>query len=334
MEAQVGLLLLNASWQAGLLAVVVAAICRLAGSQIGPRWQFMLWGVMFVRLACPLLPSSPLSVWNLLAISDQENTAVNDSRSTETNGPLSRERVFQPPSEPSPESDSSRSANPRNISSPPRHITTPPVPPSVPIASGSQPAQDNPPQIESKVVIWWGVLGIWAIVAGILLVRQCFRWTRLWALSATWREVADADILRLLEECRHQCGIQRPVRLRLSDRPIGPATLGLFRPQIVLPGSLIHSLDPGELRMVFLHEMNHVRRLDVLWDQLAAVLAAVHWFNPAAWWALYRLRDTRELACDAAVLSHLGSGHARPYGELVVNSGFPQCHAAVRKPLS
>ena len=138
-------------------------------------------------------------------------------------------------------------------------------------------------------------------------------------MSATWREVTDADILRLLEECRRQFKIRRRVRLWLSDQAIGPATLGLFRPQIVLPESLIHSLDPGELRMVFLHEMSHVRRLDVLWDQFATVLAAVHWFNPAALWALFKLRDARELACDAAVLSHLGPDHARPYGELVVN---------------
>ena len=72
MEAQVGLLLWTASWQAGLLAVVIAAICRLAGSRIAARWQFALWGLVFVRLACPLLPSSPLSVWNLLIASNEQ----------------------------------------------------------------------------------------------------------------------------------------------------------------------------------------------------------------------------------------------------------------------
>ncbi len=49
------------------------------------------------------------------------------------------------------------------------------------------------------------------------------------------------------------------------------------------------------------HEAQHLVRRDV-WRQLAArFVATIHWFNPIAWWAVERLEQTAELACDRAV---------------------------------
>ena len=125
-EVQVGLLLLTASWQAGLLALMIAAICRLTASRISPRWQFALWGLVFVRLACPLLPASPLSVWNLLAASDQKTSVANKPTPAEVKLAPSRQGDFSPPSETSPGTASSRSTVPQDLSSPARDVSTAP----------------------------------------------------------------------------------------------------------------------------------------------------------------------------------------------------------------
>src|SRR4051812_25659681 len=63
---QTGLALLNASWQAALLAAVVAAVCRWTPGKIPPRLQFALWSVVFARLAMPILPASEFSAMRLL----------------------------------------------------------------------------------------------------------------------------------------------------------------------------------------------------------------------------------------------------------------------------
>lgn len=99
-----------------------------------------------------------------------------------------------------------------------------------------------------------------------------------------------------------QCGIRRPVRLLVSDHCSMPMTCGVLRPAIVLPKSA-STWSPERLRMVLLHELAHVRRLDCLWQWLSFAVTTCHWFNPLVWLAASRLRVEREQACDDEVLN-------------------------------
>jgi bla regulator protein BlaR1 len=108
------------------------------------------------------------------------------------------------------------------------------------------------------------------------------------------------------------------VELQLVSAPVGAASVGIVRPTILLSAALARELPAEELRLVLLHELAHVRRCDVAIERLGAVLACLHWFNPAAWLALARLRQERELACDAAVLDRVGSGENNRYGHTIL----------------
>jgi hypothetical protein len=55
-------------------------------------------------------------------------------------------------------------------------------------------------------------------------------------------------------------------------------------------------------RMVLLHELAHVQRLDTLTQSLAQMATALHWFNPFVWRAAHQLRSEAEQACDDRVL--------------------------------
>ena len=98
-----------------------------------------------------------------------------------------------------------------------------------------------------------------------------------------------------------------------------PALCGAFRPCLLLPEDLADRLSGRELELVFLHELAHLKRGDLLVTALASVLAALHWFNPAVWLAFARWRSDRELACDEAVLSRVGADQARTYGHTILN---------------
>lgn len=80
-----------------------------------------------------------------------------------------------------------------------------------------------------------------------------------------------------------------------------PATLGWWRPQIVVP-SVCESLDEADLEAVFWHELTHVRRRDALWNALVRGCRNLLWFHPCVHRAFDAISIERELACDRAVI--------------------------------
>src|SRR5690606_35862137 len=93
---------------------------------------------------------------------------------------------------------------------------------------------------------------------------------------------------------------------------------GLLRTEILLPPSTLERLDETELRLVLLHELAHLRRRDLWIHWLLVLLQAVHWFNPAVWWAFHRLRVEAESAADAWALRRCGDETPLRYGETLL----------------
>ena len=124
----------------------------------------------------------------------------------------------------------------------------------------------------------------------------------------------------MLEQVRRQLACRRAISLLASADGAGPATFGLCSAAIVLPPLLLEAANRADLRLVLLHEVMHVRRWDLLTGWLAAIVTAIHWFNPLAWVAKARLYQDRELACDAAVLAQLAAADARTYGQLLLRA--------------
>jgi beta-lactamase regulating signal transducer with metallopeptidase domain len=112
---------------------------------------------------------------------------------------------------------------------------------------------------------------------------------------------------------------------------IGPAVIGVVRPDIVVPRWLLVRTE-DEQRLVVAHETEHMRARDPMLLALGCAVAAILPWNPAAWWMLSRLRLAVELDCDARVLS---AGVApRKYGDLLIDlaehrSGFRVSIAAL-----
>jgi len=54
----------EASWQAGVIALVVLIVRRLIGKRLSPGWRYGLWLLVVVRLLMPEMPQSPASLYN------------------------------------------------------------------------------------------------------------------------------------------------------------------------------------------------------------------------------------------------------------------------------
>lgn len=124
------------------------------------------------------------------------------------------------------------------------------------------------------------------------------------AARTSWmvRRASDAQHARaMLEHLARTLGIRRPVRVLESAAAPMPLTWGVARPVVVLPEEA-RAWPDGRLNAVLLHELVHVRRLDLLAQAIAQAACCLYWFHPLAWLALRQLRQERERACDDAVL--------------------------------
>ncbi len=166
------------------------------------------------------------------------------------------------------------------------------------LAGSSQPETPFPWQT-------W-VFAIWALGAAVLTARLGLG---LWRVSTAVRQaqaVTDIRWLRHLDRALTRLSCRRNVRLLVSDRVEIPATVGVFRPAVLLPVRAATWLDDRR-QAVLLHELVHVARFDWPARMIARITRAAYWFNPLAWWAVRRLDLEQELACDEEVLA-LGTG--------------------------
>jgi beta-lactamase regulating signal transducer with metallopeptidase domain len=165
---------------------------------------------------------------------------------------------------------------------------------------------------------WWEILAIgWG--AGVIL----FGTTQVIAHLAFHRRLRREG--RPVEACWHdllgqsarQAGWARVPRLIETDLVAAPAVTGLFSPCLAIPAGLLRQLDAGQTRLLFLHELVHLRRRDLRLLTLFAAIRTLHWFNPLVWWAEAVLRTDCEAACDAEVLQ-LSTGEPSSYGQVLL----------------
>ncbi len=144
------------------------------------------------------------------------------------------------------------------------------------------------------LAVLWAAGTAWVLARAIVAYHQTRR--------AAWRarEATDAA-LAMLGELATRVRVRSP-RLVVGDPAIGPHVVGMFRPIIVVPPSLIDPAESELLRAALLHELAHVRRRDALARLVQLGALAIFWFWPVVRLASRRLEHAREAACDAAAL--------------------------------
>ena len=144
------------------------------------------------------------------------------------------------------------------------------------------------------------------------------------ALLAIW--ACGAVALALWFFLAHRSFLRKAGRLtrsgdvHISGADVGPASVGLFRPRIVLPHDFAQRYSPAEQALVLAHERTHIARRDALANLAAALFQCVFWFNPLVHIGARSFRQDQELACDASVMQQ-HPGQRRTYAEALF-----KCH--------
>ena len=166
--------------------------------------------------------------------------------------------------------------------------------------------------LASALCVTW-VCGL--LVLGGLGVWRYGQWRQ---TIRTARLVSDARLVKILHDVRQEAGIRRSIALASLPHLASPAVFGVWRIHLLLPETSLKLLSDQEWRMVFLHEMTHIRNYDTILNTILIAVQFLHWFNPLAWIALQRLRADRELVCDANVVERLKIGERRSYAQVLL----------------
>ncbi len=275
--------LLRSTLQVSVLVCLILLTKSLLRLKLRARWHYCLWLLLLVRILLPWAPQSNLSVFNL--VPDLTSNPVTVPSEIVTS------------------------------------IKTTPALPSAepPISTTAKPLQQTFEQLkaisiqssDTLAIIW--LIGAIAL-AGYILAENF----KLWQIVKHQRPVTQQWVLDLLEDCKTQMGISTILGVIVTNRVKSPALFGFIRPRLLLPTGLIESLTPQQLSHILLHELAHLKRHDIGLNWLAALSQALHWFNPLVWYAFYRMRIDRELACDALALVYSRPEEHREYGRTIV----------------
>jgi beta-lactamase regulating signal transducer with metallopeptidase domain len=160
---------------------------------------------------------------------------------------------------------------------------------------------------------------LWLCVALGLTVAAAAQWVRFRVRLRRGRHVTDKAVLEVLADCVAGLGVGAAPSVVEFAHIKSPALFGLIHPTLLLPAGATSRLNADELRFVFLHELSHLKRRDIAVNWLVSALQFAHWFNPLLWYAFYRMRADRELACDSLALSHVGRAETDGYGRTLVS---------------
>jgi beta-lactamase regulating signal transducer with metallopeptidase domain len=156
---------------------------------------------------------------------------------------------------------------------------------------------------------------LWAAGAAWGLGRLFHGFRRVRGLARSFRVCTDLEVQIVAERAASRVGLLRIPEIGSSPLVPVPLVVGLGRPRVILPESLLEELPPAELEAILLHEFAHVVRRDP-WVALAQRLAgALFWWCPLVHRLNRRLGELREDLCDNFVLQHQGG---RAFARLLV----------------
>ncbi|MDA2434104.1 M56 family metallopeptidase [Bacillus cereus] len=294
--------LIETSIMASILVVLILCIKVLFRNKLTPRWQYMLWIILIIRLVLPWSPDSSYSIYSVLTyknndafISSRTPVAIFPSkeRMQELKGiddtkVLTKEDTY---------TSSSTQTNQANKTQ----------------------THNNEKQDDGTVPFYTICIYIW-LTGFILLSFATFIMNRRLLLYIKKQPViTDEKIVQIFEKCKQSMSVRQEIPLLVSGKVSSPTVLGFIRPKLLLSTVHMEILEEQQLRYIFHHELAHIKRRDVGVNWLMHGLLILNWFNPILWYAYSCMREDQELACDALALTCIDSEEQIAYGHTIIS---------------
>ncbi|EKS8376386.1 methicillin resistance protein [Bacillus thuringiensis] len=281
--------LIETSLMASILVGFILCIKVLFRNKLTPRWQYMLWIVLMIRLLLPWSPDSSYSIYSLLSYSSSVSEVIpKNMPATENIVNIESDRKVEL------ESNSK--------------MVTKTSEPEVKVSSEKQ----------TTFSLYKLALYVW--LAGVIILAAITFLTnrRLYSYIKKQPDITDEQVTTVFNRCKQSMKMKKAVSLRLAGKIASPTVFSFFRPKVLLSKKHMKVLNEQQLQYVFYHELAHIKRNDVAVNWMMYSLILLNWFNPILWYAYFCMREDQELACDAYALTFIDKEEQIAYGHTII----------------
>lgn len=279
------------SAKVSVLIILLLLVKTVLKKKIGAHLNYLLWFIVIAGLLLPWTPHSSFSLYNLTNLETQKVYPATLTDNTQT---LPRSGLVKA---------GSISGAMGSLLDQIDVVQNPPVLFSI---YEAQTSIVTFPFIHKLLFFIW-LMGVVAFITAIGLVNRRF------GRRLKGQFVVNAKVYASFVETKSRLSIKAEIPLIQSTAVKSPSLFGLFRPRLLIPADILDEFTSEQLSHVFMHELLHFKRRDILINWLAQGLLVLHWFNPILWYAFYRLREDQEIACDAKTIESIGLKDAKEY---------------------
>lgn len=104
-------------------------------------------------------------------------------------------------------------------------------------------------------------------------------------------------------------GLKRAPQLAIVDSIAVPVVVGVLKPVVLLPSSLVCGLDIAQIEAILTHELAHIHRYDPIVNLAQRGVEALLFFHPITWWLSRQISTEREHCCDDIAAGHTSDLH-------------------------
>ncbi len=285
--------ILHASWQAGLVGLIILAMVY-SGKKWSSAWKYGLLMIVLLKFVTPPFLFSPVGLFSQFQISQTESQ---EFPATEIMAP--QQNQFS-------HSDSINQ-NKLGLKKPIFDMEN-----KAPVKSEtiSKIEVSSGPMTESSETRWPSL----SVSSSLLLVWLAgFVLSSLWLLRLKYNlvqitrrseKINDTNVNQNLKQYCQEMKIKIIPDLYISSEISIPFATGIISPKIFIPKEAEKTLTEEQLNIVLQHELAHQKRGDLWVNSIQNVMFTLWWFHPVYWLLNRKIQTVREECCDDYIISH------------------------------
>ncbi len=170
------------------------------------------------------------------------------------------------------------------------------------IISGVVSIENNPGlyNVLSSIMPYASMAYLFLLIIPVTKYIRNYRYVRV--VRSVGLSKPSIDWRMFVKRISEQMGIQKTVKLWVSEMISSPVTVGFLKPIILIPVAAINNLSTQQLEAVLLHELAHIRRADYLFNLVITFIRTILYFNPFVLLFSKLIEREREKSCDEIVL--------------------------------